>query len=154
MSLWSRWRNPAEPAEAGGPGQSGASGAHLRLGRKGEEAARAELERMGMTVLCANYRHGRGEIDLIVRDGEVLAFVEVKSRSSESWVRPAQAVGRAKQRMLSDTALAYLNATPPSPEQSFADFLAAWRAAVPPELRPVVDEIRALFGAQPKSARD
>jgi hypothetical protein len=51
-------------------------------------------------------------------------------------------------------ALAYLNATPPSPEQSFADFLAAWRAAVPPELRPVVDEIRALFGAQPKRARE
>ena len=110
MSLWSRWRNPAEPAMAGEPGNPGASGAHLRLGRKGEEAARAELERVGMTVLCANYRHGRGEIDLIVRDGEVLAFVEVKSRSSESWVRPAQAVGRAKQRMLSDTALAYLNA--------------------------------------------
>jgi putative endonuclease len=62
-----------------------------------------------MKILCANYRHGRGEIDLIVRDGEVLAFVEVKSRSSESWVRPAQAVGKMKQRILSDTALAYLN---------------------------------------------
>ncbi|NBP24075.1 MAG: YraN family protein, partial [Proteobacteria bacterium] len=36
----------------------------------------------------------------------MLAFVEVKSRSSESWVRPAQAVGRSKQRILSDTALA------------------------------------------------
>ncbi len=62
-----------------------------------------------MKVLCTNYRHRRGEIDLIAREGEVLVFVEVKSRSSESWVRPSQAVGRPKQRMLSDTALAYLN---------------------------------------------
>ena len=100
MSLWSQLRKPSEPVEAG---------AHLRLGRNGEDAARGELERLGMKILCANYRHGRGEIDLIARDGEVLAFVEVKSRSSESWVRPAQAVGKTKQRILSDTALAYLN---------------------------------------------
>ncbi len=100
MSLWRRLKKPDEPV---------ASGAHLRLGRNGEGAARNELERQGMTILCANYRHGRGEIDLIVRDGEVLAFVEVKSRSSESWVRPAQAVGKTKQRIVSDTALAYLN---------------------------------------------
>ncbi len=100
MSLWSQLRKPGKTVEPG---------AHLRLGRNGEDAARSELERLGMKILCANYRHGRGEIDLIARDGEVLAFVEVKSRSSESWVRPAQAVGRPKQRMLSDTALAYLN---------------------------------------------
>lgn len=96
MSPWPEWFRPGDPD------------AHLRLGRRGESAARRELERQGMKVVCANYRHGRGEIDLIVRDGEVLAFVEVKSRSSESWVRPAQAVGQAKQRMISDTALAYL----------------------------------------------
>jgi putative endonuclease len=100
MSLWNRFRKPGEPVEPG---------AHLRLGRHGEDAARAELERLGMKVLCANYRHRRGEIDLIAKEGEVLVFVEVKSRSSESWVRPSQAVGRPKQRLLSDTALAYLN---------------------------------------------
>lgn len=97
MSPWPEWMRPRDPR------------AHLRLGALGEEAARAELERSGMTILCTNYRHGRGEIDLVGRDGEVLAFIEVKSRSSESWVRPAQAVGRAKQVMLSDTALAYLD---------------------------------------------
>lgn len=43
-------------------------------------------------------------------------------------------------------ALAYLNATPPAPGQPFAAFLAAWSAATPPALRPLVDEIRALFG--------
>ena len=97
MSPWPKWMQSGDPQ------------AHLRLGRRGEEAARGELERLGMRTLCTNYRHGRGEIDLIVRDHDVLAFVEVKSRSSESWVRPAQAVGRQKQKILSDTALAYLN---------------------------------------------
>ena len=72
-------------------------------------AYRQGTDRSRVVPGSANYRHGRGEIDLIARDGEVLAFVEVKSRSSESWARPAQAVGRPKQRMLSDTALAYLN---------------------------------------------
>ena len=97
MSPWPKWLQPKDPQS------------HLSLGRRGEEAVRDELERLGMRTLCANYRHGRGEIDLIVRDQDVLAFVEVKSRSSESWVRPAQAVGRQKQKILSDTALAYLN---------------------------------------------
>jgi len=81
---------------------------HLRIGRSGEEFARRHLERAGLRFLAANYRHGRGEIDLVFRDGPTLVFIEVKSRSSEDWVRPAAAVNRDKQRILSDTALAYL----------------------------------------------
>ena len=81
---------------------------HLRLGRSGEQVARRHLEDSGFQFLAANYRHGRGEIDLVLRDGEVLVFVEVKSRSSEDWGRPAAAVDRDKQRILSDTALGYL----------------------------------------------
>lgn len=61
MSLWSQFRKPGKTVEPG---------AHLRLGRNGEDAARVELERLGMKILCANYRHGRGEIDLIARDGK------------------------------------------------------------------------------------
>lgn len=50
-------------------------------------------------------------------------------------------------------ALAYLNpASPPLREQSFTDFLAAWSAALPPELKPLVAEIRAIFGVQPSGA--
>jgi len=49
-------------------------------------------------------------------------------------------------------ALAYLNPAIPSPGQSFSDFLSAWGAASPSELKPVVAEIQALFGLQPASA--
>jgi putative endonuclease len=80
---------------------------HLRRGRLGERAARTHLRRLGMKFLTANFR-GRGETDLIFRDGEVLVFVEVKTRSNEFWVRPARAVNIPKQRLLTQTALDYL----------------------------------------------
>lgn len=81
---------------------------HLRIGRLGEAAAKRFLKQRGLRFLVANYRHGRGEIDLVFRDGAGLVFIEVKSRSSEEWVRPAAAVDSDKRRLLSDTALAYL----------------------------------------------
>ncbi len=78
------------------------------LGRQGEEAARQFLEKAGLSFLCANYRGQRGEIDLIFKHRGVLIFVEVKSRTSKSWTRPAAAVDSKKQRRLSRTALQYL----------------------------------------------
>jgi putative endonuclease len=80
---------------------------HLRRGRLGERAARAHLRRIGMKFLTANFR-GRGEADLVFRDARVLVFVEVKTRSSEVWVRPARAVDTRKQQLLTQTALDYL----------------------------------------------
>lgn len=85
---------------------------HLRRGRAGERAAKKHLQHQGMKFLTANFRSKRGEIDLIFRDQDCLAFVEVKTRSSERWVRPAAAVNARKRRLLSMTALDYLNQLP------------------------------------------
>lgn len=90
-------------------GRGKAKPAHLQHGELGERAAKKHLQQLGLKFLAANYRAGRGEIDLIFRDGQTLVFVEVKTRSSEEWVRPAAAVDREKKRLLSQTALAYLN---------------------------------------------
>lgn len=81
---------------------------HLRRGELGERAARKHLQRLGLKFLTANFRSERGEIDLIFRDGDCLVFVEVKTRSSEGWTRPAAAVNARKRRLLSQTALDYL----------------------------------------------
>ena len=81
---------------------------HLRRGELGERAAKEHLRRLGLKFLTANFRSARGEIDLVFRDGDCLAFVEVKTRSSESWTRPAAAVNARKRRLLSQTALDYL----------------------------------------------
>ena len=81
---------------------------HLRRGELGERAAKKYLQQQGLKFLTANFRSERGEIDLIFRDGDCLAFVEVKTRSSEEWTRPAAAVDARKRRLLSQTALDYL----------------------------------------------
>jgi putative endonuclease len=81
---------------------------HLRRGELGERVARKFLRRQGLKFLTANFRSERGEIDLIFRDNDCLAFVEVKTRSSEEWARPAAAVNAERRRHLSRAALDYL----------------------------------------------
>ena len=81
---------------------------HLLNGELGEAAARKHLRREGLKFLTANFRSDRGEIDLVFRDGDCLVFVEVKTRSSEDWIRPAGAVNARKRRLLTLTALDYL----------------------------------------------
>ena len=81
---------------------------HLRRGNLGERAARQHLQELGLKFLTANFRSERGEIDLIFRDQDCLVFVEVKTRSSEEWVRPAAAVNARKRRLLSQCGLDYL----------------------------------------------
>jgi putative endonuclease len=81
---------------------------HLRHGALGERAARKHLRKLGLKFLTANFRSRRGEIDLIFRDEDCLVFVEVKTRSSEDWVRPAAAVDARKRLLLSQCGLDYL----------------------------------------------
>ncbi len=81
---------------------------HLRHGELGERAAKRQLKRQGLKFLVANFRSPRGEIDLIFRDGDCLVFVEVKTRSSEEWARPAAAVDKERRGRLTRAALDYL----------------------------------------------
>ncbi len=81
---------------------------HLRRGELGERAAKKHLQQLGLKFLAANFHSERGEIDLIFRDGDCLAFVELKTRSSEEWTRPAAAVNAERRRRLSQCALDYL----------------------------------------------
>lgn len=81
---------------------------HLRRGALGEAAAKRHLRSLGLKFLTANYRSPHGEIDLVFRDRDCLVFVEVKTRSSEAWTRPAAAVDAEKRRKIALTAKAYL----------------------------------------------
>lgn len=81
---------------------------HLQHGLLGERAAKKHLKQLGLKYLTANFRSDRGEIDLVFRDEDCLVFVEVKTRSSEDWTRPATAVDKRKRRLLCQTALDYL----------------------------------------------
>jgi len=79
-----------------------------RHGALGEQAAKQHLLERGLQYLAANFRSSRGEIDLVFWDDDCLVFVEVKTRSSEEWMRPAGYVNARKRRLLSKCALDYL----------------------------------------------
>lgn len=81
---------------------------HLRRGALGEQTASRHLTSLGYRLLAANFRSKRGEIDLVMRDGPSLVFVEVKTRRAGGWLRPAAAVNAAKRRRLTEAGLDYL----------------------------------------------
>ena len=68
------------------------------LGREAEELAAAFLRERGFEVLDRNHAVRRGEVDLVCREGDVLCFVEVRSRTSDAQGGPEETVGRTKAR--------------------------------------------------------
>ena len=78
------------------------------LGRWGESLAAQELRRQGCEILEAGWRCRFGEIDLIVRDGPCLCFVEVKLRRSDAYGTAGAFVDRRKQEKLRTSAQLYL----------------------------------------------
>lgn len=78
-------------------------------GKLGEEMAVSFLMQNGYQIDERNWHGGReGEIDIIARQGDLLVFVEVKTRFSDSYGQPVQAVGPAKQRQIGRLAKKYL----------------------------------------------
>ena len=78
------------------------------LARRGEDAAAAYLERIGMTVEERNWRIKGGEIDIIASEGDDVVLVEVKTRRSERAGTAEEAVSPAKQRRITRLAAAYM----------------------------------------------
>lgn len=97
------------PLRASGP----SPGRRASLGRLGEEAAARHLAARGYRIVARNVRADRVEIDLIVRRGTLLVFVEVKSRRGGDHALAAEAVDPRKQRRLRRGARAWLAAHPP-----------------------------------------
>lgn len=79
-----------------------------RFGRWGEDTAEVLLSEKGYRITERNYRGGRGEIDLICRDGSTLVFVEVKTRRDSEFSPPEEAVDERKRRQLIRLAKRYL----------------------------------------------
>jgi len=69
-----------------------------QAGRRAEALAEAFLVREGFEILDRNHAIPRGEVDLVAREGEVLCFVEVRSRTSRAQGGPEETVGRGKAR--------------------------------------------------------
>jgi len=84
-------------------------GSHIARGRFGEERAAEHLRSLGYQIVEKNYRIRRGEIDIIARHRGDIVFVEVKTRKSDGFGAPAEAVGFRKQARLKILAAAWLS---------------------------------------------
>ncbi|MCL3780068.1 endonuclease [Prolixibacteraceae bacterium JC049] len=81
---------------------------HNELGKKGEEIALQFLRKNEYRILETNWRFGQQEIDIIAEKGEELIIVEVKTRSSNYYQAPWEAISKQKQRFLINAAEAYI----------------------------------------------
>ena len=81
---------------------------HNVLGEKGEDMACDYLRQKGYRIAERNWRHGRAEIDIIAWHEDTLIFVEVKTRSSEHFASPEEAVTPKKEALLISAGQAYM----------------------------------------------
>lgn len=81
-------------------------------GQAFETAARQHLERAGLRLLAANVGYRFGELDLVMRDGEAIAFIEVRYRRSSGFGGAPLSVTPAKRRRIALAASAWLAAHP------------------------------------------
>ncbi len=84
-------------------------GTSKEIGDFGENHAVRFLKKKNYKIVKRNWRFKRCELDIIAVDGEVLVFIEVKTRSDSSFIRGYQAVDKRKRKLLAQACRAYLN---------------------------------------------
>jgi putative endonuclease len=79
-----------------------------RFGQEGESAAISYLREQGYVILETNFKAKLGEIDIIAREKNTIAFIEVRSRSSSKFGNPKESITGGKQKKITKTALVWL----------------------------------------------
>ncbi|RDV11754.1 YraN family protein [Pontibacter diazotrophicus] len=82
--------------------------AHILTGQTGENRAAAYLLQQGYTIVRRNFRHRRAEVDIIAQKENLLIFVEVKTRSTDRYGYPEEAVNYRKEEMILNAAQAFI----------------------------------------------
>jgi len=85
---------------------------HNKIGIKGEEIAADFLLNKGYIILHRNWRSGKREIDLIAFKDDIIAIIEIKTRSSQLFAFPEEAVNKKKQQFVKFAAADFLNTHP------------------------------------------
>ena len=107
-----------------------------RIGAWGERLAEKYLLDRGFELIERNYRTRYGEVDLVMRQADLLVFVEVKTRSNDTFGFPEDSVTPLKQEHLLLAAEQYLDDHPELPENWRVDVVAILGkpGATPPEI--------------------
>jgi putative endonuclease len=93
--------------------------AHLQRGEATEQLACNYLQAKGLQLLQKNYRLKMGEIDLIMRDGQTVVFIEVRYRKSTAYGGALQSIDSRKQARIIRTAQYYLQYRAPEAQARF-----------------------------------
>ena len=120
---------------------SGASSRRQALGAYGETVAARHLLEQGMVMLDHNWRCDAGEIDLVLRDGDVLVVCEVKTRSTQDYGSPLEAVSDAKVERLRRLAARWMEAAGVRPVGVRIDMVGVMRPRRGPSL---VEHVRGI----------
>jgi len=115
--------------------------ARLALGDYGERLAARRLVAAGLVVLDRNWRCDAGEIDLVLRDGDVLVVCEVKTRTSDAYGTPHEAVTRDKLDRLKALGARWAEAHSVRPPETRIDLVAVHRPRRGPS---VVEHVQGL----------
>jgi putative endonuclease len=102
----------------------GRRGARKALGDFGERVARAHLEAKGYRILATNFRTREGEVDIVAQRGDVVAFVEVKTRRGDAMGSALEAIDGPKAERLLLAADAYGQEHPELPDGRRIDLIA------------------------------
>jgi putative endonuclease len=81
---------------------------HNKTGERGEDIAVEYLKNNGYKIIEQNWRYGHKEIDIIAEKNNVFVFIEVKTRSSKTFLSPKFTIGKQKVKLLISAANAYL----------------------------------------------
>jgi putative endonuclease len=114
----------------------------MKLGEKGEGVAVKFLRKKGYKIIVQNFKTRIGEIDIIARDGETLAFIEVKTRESIEYGQPFEAVNRFKKKKIVNVALLYLKRLKEIPPCRF-DVVSIYYENGRPEVELITDAFEA-----------
>ncbi|MFC1593109.1 YraN family protein [Candidatus Omnitrophota bacterium] len=114
---------------------------NLELGQKGEQLAAAFLKSRGYNIVETNYHTRLGQIDIIAKDKRTICFVEVKTRKTQEFGHPAEAIDSCKQRKISQVALTFLK------EKGFLNYPARFDIVLIsyPDIEPKIELLRNAF---------
>ncbi|HNR30603.1 MAG TPA: YraN family protein [Candidatus Hydrogenedentes bacterium] len=115
------------------------------LGRQAEDLAARFLRRAGYRILAQNLRLGRYEVDIVARQGDTIAFVEVRSRRDPDPVAPENTVGYRKRRHLTHAAGLYM-ARHPDPDIYYRFDIVA--IIFPEKGRPIITHLENAFSPE------
>ncbi len=95
-----------------------------QLGATGEKLARDFLKKKGYKIIDTNFRCREGEVDIITRKKDCLVFVEVRTKTGDSFGSPEESITFAKREKLISSALTYMSERQGLPETWRIDFVA------------------------------